>query len=184
VAKPVEITEAAERYAQAVFDLAREGRALEALEADFAKLDAAWTASDDFRRAAASPLIEPDEKARALVAVARKVGLSELGVKLVGVAAKNRRAAELPAIGAALRRLVARERGARQAEITSAEPLSDGQRDEIVAALSKSLGAKIEADTKVDARLIGGFVVRVGSRQFDASLRAKLDSLKLALRQA
>jgi F-type H+-transporting ATPase subunit delta len=184
VAKPIEITEAAGRYAQAVFDLAREARALPALKDDFAKLEAVWTANEDLRRAAASPLIEPDEKARALVAVARKIGLSELGLKLVGVAAKNRRAAELPAIGAALRRLVARESGARQAEITSAEPLTDGLRDEIVAALSKSLGAKIEAETKVDARLIGGFVVRVGSRQFDASLRAKLDSLKLALKQA
>jgi F-type H+-transporting ATPase subunit delta len=184
VAKSVEITEAAERYAQAAFDLARDGKALTALEEDFAKLDAAWRESDDLRRAAASPLIDPDEKAKALVAVAKKVGLSDLGQKVVGVAAKNRRAAELPAIGAAVRRLIARERGALQAEITSARPLSNAQREEILAALSKSLGARIEADEKVDPSLIGGFVVRVGSRQFDASLRAKLDSLKLALKQA
>jgi F-type H+-transporting ATPase subunit delta len=116
--------------------------------------------------------------------VARKVGLSDLGQKLIGVAAKNRRAAELPSIGAALRKLMARERGARQAEITSAEPLSEAQLTEIVGALSKVLGAKIETETKIDPRLIGGFVVRVGSRQFDASLRAKLDSLKLILKQA
>lgn len=182
--KTIEISEAAERYAQAAFELGRDQKALDKLEADFAAFDAAWAASADLRNAASSPLIDPAEKARALVAVAAKLGLSDLGQKVIGVAAQNRRANEWPAIAAAFRAKLARERGARQAEIISAKPLSDAERDQIVAALKKSLGAEIDAQTKVDERLIGGFIVRVGSRQFDASLRAKLDSLKLALKTA
>lgn len=184
MAQTHEISESAERYAQAAFELARDQKALPALESDFTKFSDAWIESADLRAAAESPLIDPEEKARALVAVARKLGLSELGAKVIGVAAQNRRAGELPAIIAAFRAKQARERGARQAEIISAAPLSDAQRDSILAALKKSLGAEIEAETRVDERLVGGFIVRVGSRQFDASLRAKLDSLKLALKTA
>ena len=179
-----ETSEAAPRYARAVYDLAKEAKALEAVEQDFTKLAAAWAESAELRAAAHSPLIDPQEKARALVAVAAKLGVSELGRKLIGVAAINRRAAELPAIAGAFRRLVARERGVRQAELVSARPLGEAEKSAIVAALGKALGAKVEAETSVDERLIGGFVVRVGSRQFDASIKAKLDALRLQLKSA
>jgi F-type H+-transporting ATPase subunit delta len=96
----------------------------------------------------------------------------------------NRRAGELPAIASAYRGLVARERGARQVEIVSARPLGQDEKQSIVEALSKQIGAKVEAETSVDESLIGGFVVRVGSRQFDASVKAKLDALRLALKSA
>lgn len=179
-----EASEAAARYAQAAFDLAKDARATDALEADFAKFGEAWKESADLRDAARSPLIEPEEKARALSAVAAKLGVSDLGRKVIGVAAQNRRAAELPAIAAAYRKLVARDRGARQVEIVSARPLGDAEKTAIVDAVSKSLGSKVEAETSVDDSLIGGFVVRVGSRQFDASVKAKLDALRLALKSA
>jgi F-type H+-transporting ATPase subunit delta len=179
-----EASQAATRYAQAVFDLAKEANALEAVEQDFAKFTAAWKESADLRAVARSPLIEPQEKARALTAVAQKLGVSDLGRKLIGVATQNRRAAELPGIASAYRALVARDRGARQVEIISARPLGEGEKSAIVEAVGRSLGAKIEAETRVDDSLIGGFVVRVGSRQFDASVRAKLDALRLQLRSA
>jgi F-type H+-transporting ATPase subunit delta len=179
-----EASEAAARYAQAVFELAKDAKALEAVEQDFAKFAAAWKESADLREAARSPLIDPQEKAAALTAVAAKLGVSDLGRKAIGVAALNRRAAELPAIAAAYRTLVARDRGARQVEIVSARPLGEGERAAIVEALGKQLGAKVEAETSVDDSLIGGFVVRVGSRQFDASVKAKLDALRLALKSA
>ena len=179
-----EASEAAERYAQAAFDLAKESKALEALEADFAKFDAAWKESADLRAVARSPLIDPDEKSRALVAVAEKLGLSQLGRNLIGVVAKNRRAGELAAIASSYRARLARERGARQVEIVSARALGADEKAAIVDALGKSLGAKVEAETRVDDSLIGGFVVRVGSRQFDASVKAKLDALRLALKSA
>lgn len=179
-----EASEAAARYAQAVFDLAKEAKQLDAVEQDFAKFAAAWRESADLREAAQSPLIEPEVKAQALTAVSAKLGLSELGRKTIGVAALNRRARELPAIAAAYRALVARERGARQVEIVSARPLRADEQAAIVESLGKQLGAKVEAETSVDESLIGGFVVRVGSRQFDASVKAKLDALRLALRSA
>jgi F-type H+-transporting ATPase subunit delta len=179
-----EASEAAARYARAIFELAKEANALDAVEADFAKFAAAWKESADLREAARSPLIDPQEKANALSAVAEKLGMSELGRKAIGVAAQNRRAAELPAIAAVFRTLVARERGARQVEIVSARPLGEAEKAAIIDSLSKQLGAKVEAETSVDDSLIGGFVVRVGSRQFDASVKAKLDALRLALKSA
>jgi F-type H+-transporting ATPase subunit delta len=179
-----EASEAAARYAQAVFELAKDAKQLEAVEADFSKFGAAWKESAELREAARSPLIDPQEKANALSAVAEKLGVSELGRKVIGVAAQNRRAAELPGIATAYRALVARERGARQVEIISARPLADAEKSAIIESLSKQLGAKVEAETSVDDSLIGGFVVRVGSRQFDASVKAKLDALRLALKSA
>jgi F-type H+-transporting ATPase subunit delta len=179
-----EVSKAAARYAQAVFDLAKEAKALDAVEQDLIRFSAAWKESADLRAAARSPLIDPEVKAAALTAVAAKLEMSDLGRKLIGVVAQNRRAAELPAIAAAYRALVARERGARQVEIVSARPLGQGEKAAIVEALSAQLDAKVEAETTVDDSLIGGFVVRVGSRQFDASVKAKLDALRLALKSA
>jgi F-type H+-transporting ATPase subunit delta len=179
-----EASEAAHRYAHAVFDLAKDAKQLDAVEQDFLKFGAAWRESADLRAAARSPLIEPEVKSQALTAVAEKLGLSDLGRKTIGVVALNRRAKELPAIAAAYRALVARERGARQVEIVSARALRDDEKAAIVESLGKQLGAKVEAETSVDESLIGGFVVRVGSRQFDASVKAKLDALRLALKSA
>lgn len=179
-----EASEAAQRYAQAVFELAKDAKQLDAVEQDFSKFAAAWRESAELREAARSPLIEPEVKAQALTAVAAKLGLSELGRKTIGVAALNRRARELPAIAASYRALLARERGARQVEIVSARPLRDDEKAAIVESLGKQLGAKVEAETSVDESLIGGFVVRVGSRQFDASVKSKLDALRLALKSA
>jgi F-type H+-transporting ATPase subunit delta len=179
-----EASEAAARYAQAVFELAKDAKQLDAVEQDFLRFGAAWRESADLRAAARSPLIEPNVKAQALTAVAEKLGLSDLGRKTIGVAALNRRASDLPGIASAYRALVARERGARQVEIVSARALREDEKAAIVESLGKQLGAKVEAETSVDESLIGGFVVRVGSRQFDASVKAKLDALRLALKSA
>lgn len=179
-----EASEAADRYSRAVFDLAKETKQLEVVEQDFAKFAAAWKESAELRNVARSPLIDPVDKARALVAVAAKLGVSDLGRKAIGAIAQNRRAAELPAIASAYRTLVARDRGARQVEVIFARPPAQQEKDAVVEALSKQLGAKVEAEVSVDQSLIGGFVARVGSRQFDASVKAKLDALRLALKSA
>jgi F-type H+-transporting ATPase subunit delta len=179
-----EASEAAGRYAQAVFDLAKEAKQLDVVEQDFAKFAAAWKESADLRSVARSPLIDPAEKAKALTAVVEKLGVSDLGRKTIGAVAQNRRAAELPAIASAYRALVARERGARQVEVIFARQPGEQERSAVVEALGQKLGAKVEADIKVDESLIGGFVARVGSRQFDASVKAKLDALRLALKSA
>lgn len=179
-----EASEAAGRYARAVFDLAKEAKQLDAVEQDFAKFAAAWKESAELRDVARSPLIDPVEKAKALVAVAAKIGVSELGRKAIGSIAQNRRAAELPGIASAYRVLVARERGARQVEVIFARQPGEQEKSAVVAALGEKLGAKVEAEISVDESLIGGFVARVGSLQFDASVKAKLDALRLALKSA
>jgi F-type H+-transporting ATPase subunit delta len=138
--------------------------------------------SADLRRAAQSPLIAPEEKARALTAVAERLGLSDLGRKLIGVAAANGRAGELADIALAYGRRLAAHRGVRAIEIISAAPMAPAQLDALTDALSKALGAQVTATTRIDESLIGGFVVKAGSRQFDASVRTKLDTLKLALK--
>lgn len=176
--------EAAERYAQAAFDLAQEQNALEALDKDLSAVVAAFKESADLRAAAASPLIDPVEKAKAFVAVAEKLGLSPLGKNLVGVVVQNGRAGQLTAIAGAFKKKYARHRGAVRAQIISAAPLSDKQAQSITDALSAAMGKRVEADTSVDESLIGGFIVRTGSRQFDSSLKTKLANLKLALRQS
>jgi F-type H+-transporting ATPase subunit delta len=179
-----EASEAAERYAQAAFELARDSNALEAMEKDFAAFSEALAGSDDLRAAVRSPLIAPEDKSRALVAVAKKLGLSELGANVIGLAAKNGRAADLPGIAKKFATLLARHRGQSQVEIISAVPMEQKQLDDLLASLSAALGRKVTAKTTIDPALIGGFVVQAGSRQFDASIKSKLDTLKLALKGA
>lgn len=177
-------SEAADRYAAAAFDLALETNALAALEKDVDLLGAALKESGDLRAVAASPLIDAEAKTRALLAVAAKLGLSPMGRNTVGVIARNGRAVVLPAFVKAVKARLAAHRGSRQVEIVSAAPLSADQLQTIVTGLSRALGADVEPVTKVDPSLIGGFVARAGSRQFDASVKTKLEQLKLALKSA
>jgi F-type H+-transporting ATPase subunit delta len=176
------ISEAADRYAAAAFDLASESGALDAIDNDLKVFAAAIADNPDLKTAASSPLIAPEEKARALTAVAEKLGLSELGRKLIGVVAINGRASELTDVAAAFARRLAAHRGTREVEIISAAPMDAAQLDSLTRELSKALGVTVQPTTRVDESLIGGFIVNAGSRQFDASIRTKLDSLKLALK--
>jgi len=180
----VHFVEAADRYASAAFDLALEAKALAALESDVGLLDAALKESADLRSVAASPVISLDEKSKAFAAIAARLGLSQLGVNVVGVIVRNGRSAALPAFIKAVRARLAAHRGARTVEIVSAAPLDAAQLQTIVSGLSRVLGADVEPVTKVDPSLIGGFIARAGSRQFDASVKTKLDQLKLALKSA
>lgn len=182
LAQAGQTSEAAERYAGAAFELAEESKALEAVEKDLATFAEAMATSADLRTAASSPLIAPEEKSRALVAVAAKLGLSRLGMNLIGVAAANGRAAELPGIAAVFRRKMAEKRGQKEVEIISAVALDAKQVEAISAAITKAIGQAVQPKASVDPRLIGGFIVRAGSRQFDSSVKTKLDNLKLALR--
>ncbi|HWA21238.1 MAG TPA: ATP synthase F1 subunit delta [Caulobacterales bacterium] len=182
MAQAGQTSEAAERYAGAAFELAEESKALEAVEKDLATFAEAMAASADLRTAASSPLIAPEEKSRALVAVAAKLGLSRLGMNLIGVAAANGRAAELPGIAAVFRRKMAEKRDQKEVEIISAVALDAKQVEAISAAIAKAIGQAVQPTASVDPHLIGGFIVRAGSRQFDSSVRTKLDNLKLALR--
>ena len=177
-------TDVGARYAQALFDLALETKALDAVEADLKALKAAREESLDLRRLLDSPGFTAEDKGKALTAIGEKAQFSQTTQNFLGVLAANRRASALPAVIAAFERLSAARRGVVAAEVTTAIKLTAAQAKGVKAALAQALGQEPEITTRVDPSILGGLKVKVGSRLFDASLRSKLDSLKFALKRA
>ena len=114
----------------------------------------------------------------------QKAGVSDLTVRFVGVVARNRRLFALDDMCVAYRELLAARRGEITAEVTTAHPLSDTQRESLERELRTSMGSKVALDMRVDSDLLGGMVVKVGSRMVDSSLRTKLQRLELSLKGA
>lgn len=177
-------SEVASRYAQALFDLARDRDRIGAVEADLVALDQARTESRDLQRLLASPAFDAEQKGRGLSAIAEKGAFDDVTRRFLQVLAANRRAGDLADVVRAYRRLSAKHRGVVSAEVVSATPLADAQRDQIASALRQALGRDPEITTRVDPSILGGLRVRVGSRLFDASLKSRLDHLKTALKRA
>lgn len=178
------VSEAAERYAVAAFELARDGGALDAVAADFESLSAMAASSDDLALLMASPAFAADDKARALAAVAEKAGFHDLTRRVIGVVAANRRVRELPGVARAFAALVAEHKGVVTAEVSSPTALSDAQIQALAGVLKKKVGADVRIETDVRPELLGGLVVKVGSRMFDSSLKTKLEGLKSAMKGA
>ena len=176
-------SEAALRYADALIELADETRgAMRGVERDMKSLKAMFKASPELLQMVRSPVIAGEFKARALTEIAEKDGFHPLSQNFLGTVAENRRARELPDIVGAFAELLAEKRGAKIARVRSAAKLSAAQLKDLRAKLSDELGGKVELDAEVDPSLLGGFVVQVGSRLYDSSLRTQLDDLKLALK--
>jgi F-type H+-transporting ATPase subunit delta len=173
----------ADRYATALFELAENDRQLAEIEGDLGRFAGLLDESPELRRLVRSPVFSAEEQGRAVSAVMEKAGLGGLVANLVKVAAGNRRLFMVPDIIAAFRRLVAKHRGEVSADVTSAEPLSDKQLADLNAALKASLGKDVALATRVDPALIGGLIVKVGSRMIDGSVRTKLNSLKLVMKE-
>ncbi|MGF1454358.1 MAG: F0F1 ATP synthase subunit delta [Alphaproteobacteria bacterium] len=174
----------AERYANALFDLAKEAGSVEAVEADLSGLDTALTNSDALRRLTTSAVFSRDEQGRAMAALLERGGAASLTRNFVGLLARNRRLFALPGMIQAFKDRAARERGEVRATVTSARPMSDEQANELATALSQSLGKSVALDLMVDEGLLGGLVVKVGSRMIDSSIRTKLNNLKIAMKEA
>lgn len=177
-------TDAGERYAKALFELAIDGKALAAVETDLRSLKAAVAGSDDLRHLLASPAFSAEDKGKGLVAVAVKSKYNMLTAKFLGLLAANGRARELVGVINGFLKLSAAHRNVVSAEVVTALPLTSAQASGVAAALRQALGQEPEISTRVDPALLGGIKVRVGSRLFDASLKSKLDSLKFALKRA
>ena len=177
-------TEVGERYAQALFDLAKENNRLDAVRADLRSLRAAWIDSADLRRLAVSPVIAAADKRKGLQAVAEKAGFDQTTRNFLGLMAVNGRAGDLPGALAAFETLYARHAGIVAAEVVSAKPLAAKQMTAVKAALKSALGRDPELTARVDPSILGGIKVKVGSKLFDASLKTKLDQMKFALRRA
>ena len=172
----------AERYSAALFDLAEQRSALDSVAADLKTLKGMVAESDDLRRLLRSPVLARAEQQKAVAALAQKAGLSELTKNFLGLVAKNRRLfAVTGMIDAYLARLAAK-RGEIAAEVASAVPLDESQVGAISAALKKVVGSNITLDVTVDPALLGGLVVKVGSRMVDGSLKTKLQHLQLAMK--
>lgn len=177
-------TDAGQRYARALFDLAKEQNAVTAVEADLKSLKTAIHESADLRRLIASPAFGADDKAKGINAIANAAGFHQTTKKFLGLVAANRRTSHLLAIVTSFEKLSADFRGVVSAEVVTAVPLSSAQSKGVAAALRQALGKDPEISTRVDPSILGGIKVRVGSRLFDASLKSKLDSLKFALKRA
>jgi F-type H+-transporting ATPase subunit delta len=170
------------RYATALFELAEREKSLDAVAADLRALRQMAVESADFARLIVSPVVGRDEQAKAVTALAAKAGFNALTGNFLGVLAKNRRLFALDAVISDFLARLSDSRGEMTAEVTSASPLSDSQLKAVAESLRQSMGVKVAVETKVDARLLGGLVVRVGSRMVDSSLRTKLQKLQLAMK--
>ncbi len=170
------------RYATAVFELAQEEKAIETLERDFGALKAMIAESPDLARLVRAPVFSRDEQAKGMKGVLRAMQASPLATRLVLMLASKRRLFVLVDIIKAFERLVAQLRGEVSAQVTSARPLNDTQIEELKNILRSKLGREARLETKVDPSLLGGLVVKVGSRMIDSSLRTKLNGLRLAMR--
>ena len=172
----------ASRYATALFDLADEAKALDAVADDLKALQAMLSDSADLRRLVTSPLLGRQDQSRAIDAVLQKAGITDLTRRFVGVVTANRRLFAIGAMITAFLEELARRRGEVTAAVRVAHPLSDTQRDALTDQLKRAVGAKVTVDLQVDPSLLGGMVVKVGSRLVDSSLRSKLDRLQLAMK--
>ena len=170
------------RYATALFDLARDAKSIDAVAASLASVTTGLAESADLRTLTTTPMIDRASATRTIEAVAGAMGLDPLTTKFLGVLAHNRRLAALPAIIRDFTKLAARSRGEITAEVTSAHPLDADQQAALKAKLRAGLGADAALVLNVDPEILGGLVVRVGSRMVDSSLRTKLNSLATAMK--
>ena len=174
----------AARYALALFELADEQRKLDTVAGDLRALDAAIEENDDLRRMMASPVLRRALQGKAIGAVLEKMGADDLTRRFIGVAAANRRLFALRQIIRAFLAELAERRGEITAEVTSARALNDEQSRSVEQALQRIEGRNVALTLKVDPALIGGLVVRVGSRMIDSSLKTQLEKMKLVMKGA
>jgi F-type H+-transporting ATPase subunit delta len=172
------------RYAVALFELARDQDALDVVAGDLGNLRSLLAESADLRRLVDSPVLTREEQGRAITALAERVGFAPLTKQFLGLLAHKRRLFALPEIIAAYQAMLGEHKGEVSAEVASAVALSDEQLAAVKEQLSKAVGRTVTLATAVDPSLLGGLVVRVGSRMLDASLRTKLQRLETAMRGA
>lgn len=172
----------AERYAQALLELADEQKQLDVVADDLRAVNAALSDSAELRELARSPLYAREQKVKAMGAVLDRLGAGELTRRFTLLVAQNGRLFALSVMIERFLTELARRRGEVKAEVIAARTLSDAQNQNLVDALRAAVGTKVQVDVTVDPDLIGGLVVKVGSRMIDDSLRTKLQRLQLAMK--
>jgi F-type H+-transporting ATPase subunit delta len=172
------------RYATALFELARDEKSVDAILADLNQFDALLSDSADLKRLVRSPVFSAEVQMKALDAVMDRAGISGTSAKFLRVLTANRRLFAVSDVIRAFRALVANFKGEATAEVTVAEQLNDKNLDALKAALNTVTGKDVALNVKVDPSIIGGLVVKLGSRMVDSSLRTKLNSIKHAMKEA
>jgi F-type H+-transporting ATPase subunit delta len=170
------------RYANALFELADGQKQLDAVAADLTTLRRMLDESADLRRLVASPVIDRADQGRAMAALLQATEAGQLVRNFVGVVCQNGRLRDLPAMIASYLAELARRRGETAADVISATPLSEAQMQALSETLRRLIGNKVSVNARVDADLLGGLIVKVGSRMFDSSVRTKLQRLRLAMK--
>jgi F-type H+-transporting ATPase subunit delta len=173
----------ASRYASALFELAKDDKALKALEADTTALSETLAASADLHAMIASPVISREDQARAISAIAAKLDLNPLTANTLALMADKRRLFVLPQFVAQLADLIAAEKGEVTAEVTAARALTAAQSKKLAETLKARVGKTVNLKTTVDESLIGGLVVKLGSTMIDTSVKAKLAALQNAMKE-
>lgn len=170
------------RYASALFELASEEKATEEVGRQLGAFGAAIDQSEDLNRLVRSPVFSSEDQVSALTAVAGELGVNGTTLNFLKLAAKNRRLSAVPDMIKAYATLLSQSKGEIAGEVTSAEPLTDSQLSDLKAALKSSLGRDVALSTRVDSAILGGLIVKVGSRMMDNSLKTKLQNLKIAMK--
>ena len=172
------------RYATALFELARDQKSVDSIKADLDRFEAMLADSADLRRLVRSPVFAAEAQSRALSAVLDQAGISGIPANFLKVLTANRRLFAVGEVIRAFRALVARFKGEATADVTVAETLNDKNLDALKTALKTVTGKDVALNVKVDPSIIGGLVVKLGSRMVDSSLRTKLNSIKHAMKEA
>jgi F-type H+-transporting ATPase subunit delta len=184
VSEPVSMSlSIASRYAQAVFEIAKEEKALAQLESDTYSLAAALAASPEFAAMIASPVVSRAEQGAAMGAIAAKMGLAPMMANTLALMASNRRLFVVPQLVAALRARIAAEKGEVTADVTSAVAMTAAQAQALAASLKAKVGKDVKLNTTVDETLIGGLIVKLGSTMIDTSVKARLAALQNAMKE-
>jgi F-type H+-transporting ATPase subunit delta len=172
----------AARYAAALFELADDRHALDEVAGDLRELRAMLIASGDLLRLVRSPVLSRAQQGKAMAALAENAKLSKLTADFIAVVARNRRLFAMPAMIEAYLNKLAERRGEVTAEITAAQALSEAQQNALGDQLRRVVGSRVAMDVKVDPSLLGGMVVKIGSRMVDGSLKGQLQRLQLSMK--
>lgn len=172
----------AERYAAALFELADERHALDAVAGDMRELRAMLHASGDLMRLVRSPVLSRADQGKAMAVLAEDAKLSKLSADFIAIVARNRRLFAVPAMIDAYLSKLAERRGEITAEIVAAQQLSKAQEDALGEQLRRVVGGRVTLDVRVDPSLLGGMIVKIGSRMVDGSLKGQLQRLQLSMR--
>ena len=173
----------AERYATALFEISSEAGDLKALEADIETLSSALSDSSELNALISSPVHTRDQMASVIDAVAVKAGVGTATKSTLGLMAQKRRLFVLPQLLSSLQEMIADAKGEVTAEVTAAKSLTAAQEKSLAATLKDRFGKDVKINTAVDESLIGGLVVRVGSKMIDTSIKSKLASLQNSMKE-